>query len=106
MLGNLANDLVRTFLAPTCAACRTLLAQPLGGAVCPACWAALPMLSPPWCDRCGDALPGPAIDTVCPRCREQPPAFARARSAGRYDGPLRELIHALKYDRRRAIAPL
>ncbi len=42
---------------------------------------------------------------LCATCRLDPPAFQRARSLAVYEGPLREAICALKYRRRRAIAP-
>jgi ComF family protein len=97
--------LVRIFLAPTCAACDGLLDRPLDGPVCAACWRAVPRLTAPWCVRCGDALPSwRAAGPLCARCRRHPPIVALARSAGRYDGSLRQIIHAFKYGRRRALA--
>jgi ComF family protein len=42
---------------------------------------------------------------MCPSCRRRPPgAVDSARSAGDYDGALREIIHAFKYDGRRTLA--
>ena len=42
---------------------------------------------------------------MCPRCRRQPyTAIEICRSAGDYDGALREIIHALKYEGRRTLA--
>jgi ComF family protein len=42
---------------------------------------------------------------MCPVCRRRPPgALDTAQSAGEYDGALREIIHAFKYDRRRTLA--
>jgi ComF family protein len=40
----------------------------------------------------------------CPRCRRAPPAFDVARAVGEYEGSLREIIHAFKYDGRRSLA--
>jgi ComF family protein len=106
MLSTTANALVRTFLSPACAACRARLDRPLDSPVCRTCWSSIPRLTPPWCDWCGDALPpGPRLIPLCARCLRTPPGFDVARSAGRYDGALRELIHAFKYDRRRMLAP-
>lgn len=43
--------------------------------------------------------------SLCAVCRRDPcPAISRARSAGAYEGPLRELVRALKYERRRRLA--
>ena len=100
-----SNLLVRMFLAPDCAACHLLLDEPLAGPVCAACWRAVQVITPPCCVRCGDALASwRACGPLCARCRRQPPAFAIARSAGRYEGSLRDIIHAFKYERRRALA--
>jgi ComF family protein len=42
---------------------------------------------------------------MCPACRRRPPgAVEIARSAGDYDGALREIIHAFKYDGRRSLS--
>jgi ComF family protein len=42
---------------------------------------------------------------MCPACRRRPPsAVDVARSVGEYDGALREIIHAFKYDGRRTLA--
>ena len=100
-----ANGLVRAFLAPACAGCDSLLERPLGGAVCDACWRAVVRLTPPLCVICGDAQPaGRSPDELCGRCRESPPRFTIARSAGCYDGPLRNVIHVFKYGCRRPLA--
>jgi ComF family protein len=40
----------------------------------------------------------------CPRCRRIPGFIDAARSAGLYEGPLREIIHAFKYEGRRGLA--
>ena len=99
------NYLVRLLLAPACPACAQLLDRPLSHMVCDACWRAIPRLGARLCARCGDELP-PArvLDDLCGRCRRRPPPFSVARSAGRYDGSLRELIHAFKFQKRRLLA--
>jgi ComF family protein len=104
MLATTANALVRALLAPACAACRTRLDRPLDGPVCYACWLAIPRLTPPLCDCCGDALASDVLVRLCPRCLRAPPGFEAARSAGRYEGSLRALVHAFKYERRRMLA--
>lgn len=104
LLADAANATIRLLLAPGCAACDAPLDRPLLGPVCAACWHAVPRLTPPCCERCGDAFAGwrPA-SRLCVRCRRQPHAFAVARSAGRYEGSLRAIIHAFKYERRRVL---
>jgi ComF family protein len=79
------NAALQLFLAPMCAACEAPLTHPLRSPVCPACWRAVARLPAP-----GEA--------------GGPLAFEAARSAGQYEGSLRAIIHAFKYDRRRALA--
>src|SRR5215510_9757876 len=104
MISLAANALVRTFLAPTCAACDGLLHTPLKSPVCEGCWRSVPALTPPCCVRCGDALASRQSGPLCTRCRRHAPAYAIARSAGVYDGSLRKIIHAFKYQGCRVLA--
>jgi ComF family protein len=64
-------------------------------------------MTPPLCDRCGDPLPTwrtlPSV-TVCDRCRHAERLVDRARAIGPYDGALRDILHALKYEGRRSLA--
>ncbi len=100
-----SNAVVRVFLAPGCAACDGILSRPLDSPVCDACWGAIAGVSPPLCARCGDPLnEWRDVDPRCARCRRQPPVFSLARSAGRYEGSLRTIVHAFKYQRRRVLA--
>jgi ComF family protein len=95
-------------LAPSCAACGDPLEQPSLGAVCPGCWASILPLTPPFCEVCGDPLPTWRVVSLtlarCPRCRRQNLAVDRARAVGAYEGALRAVIHALKYEGRRSLA--
>lgn len=103
-----ACDAIAAVLAaPSCAACRAPLEHPSDGAVCAACWR-IPPLPGPCCDACGDQLPSwrpstPATSR-CARCRGERTAVSRTRAAGAYDGSLRAIIHALKFERRRSVA--
>jgi ComF family protein len=103
----LPNAFVRTFLAPRCVGCDEQLERPLAAAVCPPCWHAVRRLTAPICLICGDqqvGLPGALARDTCERCAASPPRFSIARSAGRYDGAFRNVIHAFKYQHRRALA--
>ncbi len=70
------------------------------GAFCPACVTAVAAVPLPACDRCHS----PGVSGDCPSCRTRPPAFRLARSAALFEGPLRNAVHALKYNGREAIA--
>jgi ComF family protein len=105
VLAPAANVVVRVLLAPGCASCDEILTRPLAGPVCETCWAGVTPLAPPRCVQCGDSLRdwrtgGP----LCARCRRSPARVALARSAGRYDGSLRQIVHAFKYGGRRVLA--
>jgi ComF family protein len=45
-----------------------------------------------------------APSLLCPNCREHERTVARARAVGPYDGRLRDIIHAFKYDKRRTLS--
>src|SRR6266542_139664 len=105
---NSADAVLSVLLAPSCAACEVLLEHPTSGPVCPSCWASILPLTPPLCDQCGDPLPAWRAISVpvarCPRCRRTTRFVDRARAIGAYDGALRAIVHALKYEGRRSLA--
>jgi len=72
-------------LAPACASCASVLDAPLSGPVCAVCWAAVPPLPLSW--RIPDST-----------------AVGAVASAGAYDGSLRNIIHAWKFERRQGLA--
>lgn len=90
-------------LPTLCVACRAPVA---GDGVCAACWAKLSFIAPPLCERLGIPFvydPGPGILSM--QAIADPPAYARARAAVRYDDVARTLVHGLKYQDRVDLAP-
>ncbi len=90
-------------LPTLCVACREPVA---GDGVCATCWAKLSFIAPPYCPRLGIPFvydPGP--DLLSMEAIANPPAYARARAAVRYDDVARTLVHALKYQDRTDLAP-
>ncbi|HEY0331161.1 MAG TPA: ComF family protein [Rhodopseudomonas sp.] len=86
-----------------CVACREPVA---GQGVCAACWSQLSFIAPPYCERLGIPFvydPGPGILSM--QASADPPAYARARAAVRYDEVARTLVHALKFHDRVDLAP-
>jgi ComF family protein len=80
-----ADTLLCVLFAPPCAVCAAVLRRPLAGAVCERCWEAVHL------QPSGFFLP----------------VITRALAIAPYEGTMRSLIHALKYDGRRSIsAPL
>lgn len=93
---------------PACLSCR----QSTGvlGALCPACWTQVQFIERPFCDRLGTPF---AADyggdgLLSPEAVRDPPVFARARAVAQFDdGPVRHLVHRLKYyDRMELAKPL
>jgi ComF family protein len=99
--GQVALDIALPML---CIACR----EPVDGeGVCASCWAKLSFIAPPHCPRLGIPFvydPGP--DMLSMEAIADPPAYARARAAVRYDEVARSLVHALKYQDRTDLAPI
>jgi ComF family protein len=105
----LANLALSSILAPPCAVCRQVLTAPLAGAVCASCWSAVIAITPPVCVACGDPLPSNDAAALaghrCAACRKRTRAVDAARAVGSYEGALRAIVHALKYDGRRSLVP-
>jgi len=102
------DAVLSVFLAPGCAACDTLLDEPTRGPVCQACWQTIHPFIPPLCDVCGDPLRSWRVITdesvACRRCTQTKHQVSQSRAIGEYDGSLRAIVHALKYDGRRSVA--
>jgi len=104
----ISDAFLSVLLAPICAACDHPLDEPMRGPVCPACWQAIERFTPPLCEVCGDPRLSWRTSAVefntCPRCRAGHHLVSHGRAIGEYDGSLRAIIHALKYDGHRSIA--
>lgn len=64
-----------------------------GDYLCQECRESIVRIEPPICRRCGV----PCEEYLCRECRDRQQRFDYARSAGVFDGALREAIHAMKY---------
>lgn len=97
------GDLIRRALYPpdtVCVACGALRVDDTSLGLCDACARQMRPLEPPFCPRCG--RPGWPIE--CLECATKPPDALDARMAAyAFDGPVRALVHALKYD---CVAPV
>ena len=93
--------------APQCAACDRPLECPTEGTVCRSCWRSILPLTPPLCAQCGDPLPSwnsAKVFDRCARCMRLQHRVERAGAVGAYEGALRAIVHAFKYDGRRSLA--
>jgi ComF family protein len=98
-----AARLVLDIALPTlCVACR----EPVDGeGVCANCWSKLSFIARPFCPKLGIPFvydPGPELLSM--EAIANPPAYARARAAVRYDDVARDLVHRLKYGDRLDLA--
>src|SRR5215475_9958186 len=86
-----------------CPACREPVRD---SGLCAACWSRLDFITRPYCERLGIPFaydPGPGVLSM--QAIADPPAYARARAAVRFDGVARDLVHGLKYGDRLDLAP-
>jgi len=85
LTGRALNAALALVIAPACAVCGSALEEPLRGPVCGACWAATITAPLSW-----QPPNGASLDVVM--------------SAGPYDGTLRDIIHAWKFEGRQGLA--
>ena len=71
-----------------------------GGILCDECVYGLERVAPPFCGACS----APGVDGTCRWCLQYPRGFDSLRSPYRFEGPVRDAIHALKYRGVRAAA--
>lgn len=84
---------------PTCLACHCRLGT--HDALCAACWRQIAFIRHPLCDKLGIPLPfDPGGVAISAAAAANPPAYDRARAVAAYDGVLRDLVHALKFNDR------
>lgn len=101
----LVEPLLAVVFPADCPSCAEPVASPLGGPLCEPCWGCLPRHARQACD-CGAPLPD-GIAGPCGRCRRGAAGWRLGASLGPFDGPLRDVIHALKYrGRTRAVGRL
>jgi ComF family protein len=92
-------------LPQLCPSCRDPVGD--GAGLCAACWAKLSPIERPFCEKLGIPFtydPGPGIYSM--QAIADPPAYARARAAVRYDEIAGTMVHALKYGDRLDLAPV
>jgi ComF family protein len=98
----IGSRLVDVILPQHCHHCGRPIAFAGEGSFCDDCWRMIRLITPPYCPCCGEPFRSPMTLTSSPEyrcgaCRAQPPHFDHARAVGRYEGPLRQAIHLLKY---------
>jgi ComF family protein len=105
ILRSLARAAADIVFPPACLSCRQATETP--GSLCASCWAQVRFIERPYCNRLGTPF---AMDfgndgLLSPEAVAKPPVFARARAVARFDdGPVRQLVHRLKYSDRMELA--
>ena len=107
-LQSLARAAANIVFPPACLCCRKSTESE--GALCAACWAQVRFIERPFCNRLGTpfATDYGSDEMLSPEAVRDPPVFARARAVAQFDdGPVRQLVHRLKYyDRMELAKPL
>lgn len=94
------SALLDVFLPPICHICHSFIPNSGKLHICPVCLAGLKPVLSPFCPVCGIPFPGAGGDHLCGACLGSLPAFDRAVAAFHYEGAIRELIHAFKYNQK------
>ena len=102
--GRILDGVLALVWAPRCAACDSLLAYPTRGVVCDDCWRHVPKLTPPLCRRCGAPLATRSPENASCTSGHPESGLTRRRAAGVYEGTLRAIIHAFKYQHRHSLS--
>jgi ComF family protein len=108
-LRRIGSHLVDVILPQHCYHCGQPIASAGRGSFCDSCWSLIRLITPPYCPCCGEPFRSPIASAYSPEhrcgaCRVHPPPFDHARAVGRYEGPLRQAIHQLKYRGRLQLA--
>lgn len=92
---------------PRCRCCEAPLDRDDNVRICPRCWEQTEAIRGDLCPRCGHPLSdrNPERKGHCAACPQRPVHFDTARSAVRYAGAARSLIHDLKFRFHSLLAP-
>ncbi|NTV50712.1 MAG: ComF family protein [Geobacteraceae bacterium] len=96
----LFHALLDVFLPPLCHICHSFIPNAGRLHICQTCRDSLPLVSSPLCPVCGIPFIGTGGDHRCSACLRNPPHFDAARAHFLYEGPIRDLIHSFKYNRK------
>ena len=99
MLRKFVNVLADIIYPKTCLACKKQLKEItcVDNLVCTQCWGKIKRNPPPFCYSCGRHLEKPITKNICPACVRKRLYFDRAFSPCVYEGIIKKLIHAFKY---------
>ena len=95
----IAHSFLDLIFPPCCHVCDTQLTVPSQSCICTDCFAQLVFMKSPLCTRCGTLFEfsSEMNDHYCSDCLKEMPSFDTARSLLRYQSPVPDLMHRLKY---------
>lgn len=106
-VSQIKNTLLDLLYPPRCISCERPMGVSRKWSLCPDCMQMLEFIREPLCCRCGIALLEENESGMCLRCENESdiPAGLTLRSLLRFDGPIQEVLHAVKYRRRLLLWP-
>lgn len=94
------QGLAAVVFPPVCVHCRGLVEEGIFRHVCVACAERIEYVTAPHCSTCGHPFYGAVEgERMCPHCEGLAPAYREGRTAVLLKGPIRALVHELKYHR-------
>ncbi|HXW71408.1 MAG TPA: ComF family protein [Methylocella sp.] len=100
-----ASAALDTIYPPSCLSCRAATGE--AGGLCAACWSRVRFIERPYCERLGTPFETDlgTDGLLSPEAVADPPVYWRARAVAHFeDGPVRHLVHRLKYGDRMELA--
>lgn len=104
MLLKLRDFFIGLIFPPHCQACRKALSFSSAEGLCPSCISCIRWIKGPHCVTCGRTLTLTA-EGRCELCRHEgiTAHFDRAYVCAAYEGPIREILHRYKFNRKTAV---
>ncbi len=99
---NFIHGIIDIIYPKICHACKKkMTALSIDEVICIECWAKIKKNTPPFCHSCGRDMRGKkSLKNTCLNCIKRPLQFDRAFSPCLYEGVIKELIHAFKYQKK------
>lgn len=92
------RGLAGVLFPPVCVQCRGLVEAGPYRHICAACARPIEFVRPPHCTTCGHPYYGEVQgERMCPHCQGLAPAYREGRTAVLLKGPIRAMVHELKY---------
>lgn len=100
------NGLLDVFFPRSCLDCGNPVEGNRFAYLCASCSRRVIYAGPPCCQTCGYPVYGQVESArSCPHCIHLEPAYEAGRVAALFQGPVRSLIHALKYEQAEFVVP-